>query len=102
VASLTALFGTRLKVLLQRVAARDYLDLAAIVRAGVPLKDGLGAARTLYGPQFPPTEAVKALSWFNEGDAGNVDSVTKALLSQQAAAWDFTVAEIARAAGSLT
>lgn len=101
VASLLDLFGTKLKVLLQSVAARDYLDLAAIMRAGVPLKDGLGAARTLYGPQFLPTAAVKALSWFNEGDARNVDSVTRAFLSQQAASWDFTVAEIARAAGSL-
>ena len=31
VASLLDLFGTKLKVLLQRVAARDYLDLAAIL-----------------------------------------------------------------------
>ena len=60
VASLLDLFGTKLKVLLQRVAARDYLDLAAILRAGAPLEDGLGAATTLYGQQFPPTEAVKA------------------------------------------
>ena len=74
VASLLDLFGTKLKVLLQRVAARDYLDLAAILRAGAPLEDGLGAATTLYGQQFPPTEAVKALAYFDEGDAANVDA----------------------------
>lgn len=101
VASMLDLFGTKLKVLLQRVAARDYLDLAAILRTGVPLKDGLGAAGTLYGPQFPPTEAVKALSYFNDGDAKTVDSATKAFLLQQAAAWDFTVARIVKVADSL-
>lgn len=60
VASLLDLLGTKLKVLLQRVAARDYLDLAAILRSGVPLEDGLGAAVALYGNHFPPMEAVKA------------------------------------------
>ena len=52
VASLLDLFGTKLKVLLQRVAARDYLDLAAILRAGIPLQDGLGAAVALYGNEL--------------------------------------------------
>lgn len=101
VASLLDLFGTKLKVLLQRVAARDYLDLAAILRAGMLLKDGLGAAGTLYGPQFPPTEAVKALSYFNEGDAKNVEPETQAFLSRQAADWDFTVTAIVKVANSL-
>lgn len=101
VASLLDLFGTKLKVLLQRVARRDYLDLAAILRAGVPLKDGLGAARTLYGSQFPPADAVKALAYFNEGDAANVDAATQLLLAREARDWDFAVAEIAKAADSL-
>ncbi len=101
VASLLDLFGTKLKVLLQRVAARDYLDLAAILRAGVPLKEGLGAAATLYGNQFPPADAVKALAYFNEGDAANVDAATQMFLEREARAWDFTVSRIAKAAGSL-
>ena len=101
VASLLDLFGTKLKVLLQRVAARDYLDLAAILRAGVPLQDGLGAATTLYGRQFPPTDAVKALSYFDEGEATNVDAATRDLLVRQATAWDFAVAPIAKVAESL-
>ena len=101
VASLLDLFGTKLKVLLQRVASRDYLDLAAILRAGVPLKDGLGAAGTLYGSQFPPADAVKALAYFNEGDAANVDAATRLFLTQEARDWDFTVAKIAKVADSL-
>jgi len=102
VASVLDLFGTKLKVLLQRVAARDYLDLAAILRTGVPLKEGLGAAATLYGGQFPPAEVVKALAYFDEGEAADVDDATRRFLSQQAAAWDFTVARIGKAADSLS
>ena len=101
VASLPDLFATKLKVLLQRVAARDYLDIAAILRAGVPLKEGLGAAAALYGRQFPPQEAVKALAFFDEGDAAAVDGATRTFLSREAAAWDFTVARIAKAAETL-
>ena len=101
VASLLDLFGTKLKVLLQRVAVRDYFDLAAILRAGVPLGDGLGAAATLYGRQFPPAEAVKALAYFEEGEAADVDDATQAFLVREARDWDFTVAEIAKTADSL-
>ena len=101
IASLLDLFGTKLKVLLQRVAARDYLDLAAILRAGVPLPDGLGAARALFGNEFPPIEAVKALAYFDEGEAVNVDSETRGYLARQAAAWDCTVSRIDKAAESV-
>ncbi len=96
VASLLDLFATKLKTLLQRVSARDYLDIAAILRAGIPLEDGLGAAAALYGRPFAPMEAVKALAYFGEGDAANVDAENQALLSQAAAAWDCTVSKIVK------
>ena len=102
VASLLDLFGMKLKVLLQRVAARDYLDLAAILRAGVPLEDGLGAASALYGHRFPPMEAVKALAYFDEGEAAEVDPAIRRYLVEQAARWDLTVSTIARAGSTLT
>ena len=102
VASLLDLFGTKLKVLLDRVAAKDYLDLAAILRSGPRLRDGLGAAAALYGNRFPPADAVKALAYFGEGDAVNVDAATQRYLSNQTDAWDFTVTRMSRAAGTLT
>ena len=102
VASLLDLFGAKLEVLLQRVAARDYLDLAAILRSGVPLEEGLGAATALYGNRFPPLEAVKALAYFDEGEAADVDAATQRYLSEQAAGWDFRTARIVRAARTLT
>ena len=98
VASVLDLFATKLKVLLQRIAARDYLDIAAILRSGVPLEDGLGAAVALYGAEFPPMEAAKALAWFETGDARNVDPVTRELLSRTVADWRCTVSPIARTA----
>ena len=101
VASLLDLFGTKLKVLLQRVAARDYLDLAAILRAGIPLQDGLGAAVALYGNEFPPIDAVKALAYYEEDVAGQVDATTRRYLTHQASRWDFTVTPIRKTAKSV-
>ena len=101
VASLLDLFGTKLKVLLQRVAARDYLDLAAILRAGIPLQDGLGAAVALYGNEFPPTDAVKALAYYEGDIASQVDDATRRLLTQHASRWDFTVTQFRETKTSL-
>ena len=101
VASLLDLFGTKLKVLLQRVAAKDYLDLAAILRSGASLEDGLGAAAALYANRFPPLDAVKALAYFDEGDAANVDAATRLYLSEQAANWNFEVSAITRVSDAL-
>ena len=101
VASLLDLFGTKLKVLLQRVAARDYLDLAAILRAGVRLEDGLGAAVALYGNEFPPIDAVKALAYYEEDVAGQVDAAPRRYLTLQASRWDFTVTQVRKTATSL-
>src|SRR5256885_2613490 len=55
IASLGDLMATKLKVLLQRVEAKDYEDLAALLRAGVDLAQGLAAARIMHGPSFQPT-----------------------------------------------
>ena len=101
VASLLDLFGTKLKVLLQRVAARDYLDLAAILRAGVPLQDGLGAAVALYGNEFPPIDAVKALAYYGDDIVEEVDAATRRYLTHQASRWDFGVTPIRKTATSL-
>ena len=96
VASMLDLFATTLKVLLQRIAARDYEDIAAILRSGISLEDGLGAAVTLYGPQFPPMEAVKTLAWFETDDSRNVEAPTRGYLRRTAADWRCNVSAITR------
>ncbi|MDE0458425.1 MAG: nucleotidyl transferase AbiEii/AbiGii toxin family protein [Chromatiales bacterium] len=96
VAAMPDLFATKLKVLLQRIAARDYEDIAAMLRSGIALEDGLGAAVALYGAQFPPMEAVKTLAWFEIDDARNVGAATRELLSRTAANWRCAVSAIAK------
>ena len=68
VASLDDLLATKLKVMLQRVEAKDYRDVAAMIRAGVSLERGLAGAAALYGQTFQPSESLKALVYFHGGD----------------------------------
>lgn len=68
VASFDDLMATKLKVVLQRAEAKDYRDVSAMVSAGVSLSRGLASARQLYGPNFQPSESLKALVFFNDGD----------------------------------
>lgn len=69
---------------MQRVEAKDYLDVAALLEAGVPLDQILGAARTLFGPAFNPLVAQKTLSYFEGGDLGSLPPNVKSLLVKHA------------------
>lgn len=66
--------ATKVKVVLQRVEAKDYHDVAAMVTAGVSLAKGLSSARQLYGSAFQPSEALKALVYFEGGDLHTVSA----------------------------
>lgn len=66
VASRLDLLASKLKTLLSRAAARDYADIAALLRSGLGLEHGLGAARTLYGAKFPVAAAVRGLTYFDD------------------------------------
>lgn len=68
VASSEDLLGTKLKVILQRIEAKDYIDIAAILESGTSLAFGLGVARALFGAAFQPSECLKALVYFEGGD----------------------------------
>jgi Nucleotidyl transferase AbiEii toxin, Type IV TA system len=61
VASLDDLMATKLKTMLQRVEAKDYRDVAAMIDSGVALERGLAAARQLFGSSFQPSESLKAI-----------------------------------------
>jgi Nucleotidyl transferase AbiEii toxin, Type IV TA system len=86
VASAEDLLGTKLKVLLQRIEAKDYLDVAALLENGTPLAVGLGAARTLFGPAFQPSECLKALVYFEGGDLESLSRRVKGTLIASGAA----------------
>lgn len=68
VASLDDLKATKVKVILQRAEAKDYRDIAAMVGAGVDLAKGLASARALFGLNFQPSESLKAMVYFEDGD----------------------------------
>lgn len=72
-ASLPDLLATKLKVLFQRVEAKDYQDIAAILRSGVPLSNGLSSARQMFGSTFSPAECLRALVYFKGGDLETLD-----------------------------
>ena len=64
VASLLDLAGTKAAEVQQRAEAKDYLDIAAILRDGrIDLLTALAGAKAIYGTQFSPQITLKALSF---------------------------------------
>jgi hypothetical protein len=84
VASLLDLLATKLKVILQRIEAKDYQDIAAILRAGADFDCGLEAARAMYTPQFQTSEAIKALTYFEGGDLETLSTNDREYLTRVA------------------
>lgn len=80
VASFDDLMATKVKVVLQRAEAKDYRDISAMINAGVSLSHGLASARRLYGPNFQPSESLKALVYFNDGDLSTLTANEKMTL----------------------
>lgn len=86
VASLADLMATKLKALLERVEAKDYRDVAALLRGGVDLPNGLAAAALLFKPTFQPSECLKALVYFKGGDLDTVPPPDRMVLRETVAA----------------
>jgi len=82
VASLDDLMATKVKTILQRVSAKDYTDIAAMVEAGVSLAKGLAAAREMFGESFQPSESLKAMIYFEGGDLHLLKPKTKETLAK--------------------
>lgn len=68
VASLVDLAGMKAAVVQQRAEAKDYIDLHALLVAGIGLPMALAAASVIYGERFNPQLTLKALSFFGDGD----------------------------------
>ncbi len=86
VASLADILATKVKVILQRAEAKDYRDIAAILRAGGDLAAGLAAAAAMYGPSFQPAESLRALVFFGDGDLGSLTEPEQRVLVKAASA----------------
>ena len=68
IASLLDLAGMKAAVVQQRAEAKDYIDLHALLGAGIGLPTALAAAGVIYGERFNPQLTLKALSFFGDGD----------------------------------
>jgi hypothetical protein len=66
VASTEDLLATKLKTILQRVEAKDYLDISAMLQAGVSLEKALGGFAKMY--RQDAGLPLKAIGFFKDGD----------------------------------
>lgn len=82
VASLLDLAGTKASVVQVRAEAKDYLDLDALLGAGVDLPRALAAGRALYRDGFTPQATLKALSYFEDGDLRALPDATRKRLTE--------------------
>ena len=68
VASRIDLLGTKLATVTQRIEARDYVDIAALLGSGLTINEGVAALLALYGNQASGLQSVKTIAWFKDGD----------------------------------
>jgi hypothetical protein len=89
VASRLDLLGTKLATVTQRIEARDYVDIAALLASGLSINEGVAAMLALYANRASGLQSVKTIAWFKEGDLERVlPADTRALLTRAAAAYD--------------
>lgn len=62
IASLLDLLASKCSTVQKRAEWKGYTDVAAILeKTGITLKEGIGAARAIYGEKFNPMASLKAL-----------------------------------------
>lgn len=79
-ASLDDLMATKLKVLFDRSASKDYLDISMMIQAGISVAQGLSSAQEMFGQNFQPEIALKALTFFEDGDLDAVSTQDRSIL----------------------
>jgi hypothetical protein len=84
VASLLDLAATKMVTIQQRAEAKDYLDVAAALGAGLSLAEALAAARGVYGREFNAALSLKALTYFEDGDLPRLDGTIRERLHASA------------------
>ncbi|MEP6956651.1 MAG: nucleotidyl transferase AbiEii/AbiGii toxin family protein, partial [Chthoniobacterales bacterium] len=80
IASPADLMATKLKAVVQRSESKDYIDIAALIKGGASLAEGLGGAVALFGPHFNAALPLKALTYFADGDLGTVPAEARQCL----------------------
>ena len=66
VASLSDIMAIKLATIVERIEVKDYQDIAAMIRAGKSIKEGLACAQKMYR-NFSPMSSIRSVSYFGEG-----------------------------------
>lgn len=66
VAALIDLAGMKAAVVTQRAELRDYLDIHALLKSGIPLAEMLAAGAVIYGGQFNALLSLKAIAYHED------------------------------------
>ncbi|CAN5453761.1 nucleotidyl transferase AbiEii/AbiGii toxin family protein [soil metagenome] len=80
VADLLDLAGAKVSVVQVRAEPKDYVDIAALLGAGVELPEMLAAGLAIYGPNFSPQSALKALVYFDDPTLAELPFTVRHLL----------------------
>ncbi len=91
IASLQDLLATKLKVLMQRVEQKDYIDIAALLSHGLSLGIGLASSIALFGKVFSIGDCLRALEYFDDPNLEKLEDSDKLVI--QNAVKDFLTAE---------
>lgn len=80
VASRDDLLVTKLKAILGRAEAKDYADIAELLRTGTSLPTALSAFGKMFGGE--PATVLRAIGYFEDGDVGRLSERDRALLGK--------------------
>jgi hypothetical protein len=80
VAALDDLLALKIKVIHERSERKDFQDIAALLRHGVPLERGLAIAESMFVPNLSPMVALRAITYFEGGDVSNLSKSDKETL----------------------
>lgn len=82
VAALEDLLALKIKVIHQRSEKKDFQDIAALLRHGIPLENGIAIAQRMFAPELSPMIALRALTYFEEGDLNSLSKTDKETIIQ--------------------
>jgi hypothetical protein len=91
--------GMKASVVQKRAAAKDYVDIAALIGSGLDLGAALAAGRAIYGDSFNPQITLKALSYFD--DVGDLSEDTKRMLQDSVRRVDLNAIPTVTAIGKI-
>src|SRR3954447_26401092 len=78
IASPEDLLATKLEAILDRADVKDYIYIAALLRAGVSLERSLAGFAQMFNGE--PATVLRAIGYFDDGDVGELDPADRELL----------------------